>query len=109
MQRAEWRAAVVLILACWAGPAPAAESEGRAILQKNCGRCHAVTAGATSPIEKAPNLWDTLGTYPSERLDVELAEGIGSHHEKMPQIQFTDEEITAIYHYLHGNEAGAQD
>jgi len=87
----------------------AAESDGQAILQKNCGRCHAVTAGATSPLKKAPNLWDTLGSYPADRLDVELAEGVGSHHKTMPQIQFTDEEITAIYYYLHGGDAGAKD
>jgi cytochrome c len=110
MQRAEWRAALAAaVLGCCAGPALAATSEGEALLQKNCGHCHAVTAGAKSPLKKAPNLWDALGSYPSERLDVELAEGVGSHHKTMPQIQFTDEEITAIYYYLHGDDAGAKD
>jgi mono/diheme cytochrome c family protein len=100
------RAALLLaILACCAQPALAAESsasQGKALLEKNCGRCHAVAAGAASPLEQAPNLWDKLSVYPGERLEVELGEGIGSRHETMPQIQFSDENITSIYYYLHG-------
>lgn len=103
-------AAMLVILACCVGPALATEgSEGKALLQKNCGRCHAVAAGETSPLKQAPNLWDVLGSYPIERLDVELAEGIGSHHKAMPQIQFSDEDITRIFYYLHGDEAGTKD
>jgi len=110
MQRAEARAALaVAVLVCGAQAALAATSEGQALLEKNCSRCHAVTAGATSPLKEAPNLWDKLGSYPNERLEFELAEGIGSTHETMPQIQFTDEEITAIYYYLHGDDAGAKE
>ncbi len=102
-------AIVAIVLACCLRPGLAAEeSEGKAILEKNCGRCHAVAAGAASPLKQAPNLWDKLRSYPDERLDFELAEGIGSRHETMPQIQFTDEEITAIFYYLHGNGDGTQ-
>lgn len=43
-----------------------------------------------------------LRSYPVERLDFELSEGIGSTHPTMPQIQFTDEQITAIFYYLNG-------
>lgn len=70
-------------------------------MEHNCGRCHAVAADAKSPLSKAPNLWGLLRTYPVERLDVELAEGVGSTHPAMPQVQFKDEDITAIYYYLH--------
>jgi len=77
-------------------------SEGRAILERNCGRCHAVAAGDPSPLKEAPNLAIVLGSYPGERLEVELGEGIGSRHRDMPQIQFSAEEITSIYYYLHG-------
>jgi mono/diheme cytochrome c family protein len=104
-----WRAAAAATALACCVQAAAATSDGQALLEKNCGRCHGVTAGAASPLEKAPNLWDKLRSYPSERLDVELAEGVGSHHETMPQIQFTDEQITAIYYYLHGKAAGAKD
>jgi mono/diheme cytochrome c family protein len=56
-----------------------------------------------SPIGLAPNLWEKLRTYPTERLEFELAEGIGSRHPTMPQVQFTAEEIAAIETYLAGD------
>jgi cytochrome c len=79
-------------------------ADGKALLEKNCSRCHAVVAGAESPLKQAPNLWIVLGSYPHERLEAELAEGIGSRHREMPQIQFSAEEIASIYYYLHGKE-----
>jgi len=98
------RAALILVvLACYTRPGLAAEiSEGRAILERNCGRCHAVDAGDASPLKEAPNLAIVLRSYPGERLELELGEGIGSRHRDMPQIQFSAEEITSIYYYLHG-------
>jgi mono/diheme cytochrome c family protein len=86
-------------------PAGAAESEdGKAILERNCARCHAVSPGAASPLRGAPNLFTVLGSYPDERLEAELSEGIGSRHPTMPQIQFSIEDITSIYYYLHGEQ-----
>lgn len=72
---------------------------GRALLEKNCARCHAI---ALDPLKAAPNLWIVLRSYPTDRLEFELAEGIGSRHREMPQIQFTSEEISAIEAYLSG-------
>jgi mono/diheme cytochrome c family protein len=90
-------------LVAGASPGRAAEgNDGQALLESNCGRCHAVTAGAASPLKQAPNLYTVLGSYPGERLEFELAEGIGSRHRFMPQIQFSAEDISAIYYYLHG-------
>ena len=63
--------------------------------------CH---AGDPSPLKEAPNLAIVLGSYPGERLELGLGEGIGSRHAEMPQIQFSAEEITSIYYYLHGKE-----
>jgi mono/diheme cytochrome c family protein len=97
--------AALLGLACAGGAALAAEGDaGKALLESNCGRCHGVAAGAASPLAGAPNLFVVLGSYPGERLDAELSEGIGSRHRDMPQIQFTAEEIASIYYYLHGEE-----
>ena len=98
-----WRIAalgIVSLACCLAAEA----SDGKAILERNCGRCHAVIAGAESPLKEAPNLWIVLGSYPGERLEVELSEGKGSRHREMPQIQFSAEEIASIYYYLHGKE-----
>ncbi len=104
------RSALMLaVLVCGPLPALAAENAGKALLRENCGACHAVATGEKSRLRKAPNLFDTLSTYPDERLDFELAEGVGSRHPTMPQVQFSDEEITAIYYYLHSDAAGAKD
>jgi len=103
--RRHWRIAAMVIfcLACYGRPGLAAEaSDGKALLETNCGRCHAVVAEAESPLKAAPNLWDVLGSYPGERLEIELGEGKGSRHPEMPQIQFSTEEIESIYYYLHG-------
>jgi len=100
-----WRIAAMVIVsvACHGLPGLAAEGrDGKAILERNCGRCHAVMAGGESPLKEAPNLWSVLGSYPGERLEVELGEGKGSRHPEMPQIQFSTEEIDSIYYYLHG-------
>jgi cytochrome c len=78
------------------------KASGKALLEKNCGRCHALTAGPPSPLKEAPNLWIVLRSYPVERLEFELSEGIGSRHKEMPQLQFTSEEITNIEEYLFG-------
>ena len=100
---------VFVSLACYGQPSFAAEgSDGKAILERNGGRCHAVMAGAESPLKAAPNLWIVLGAYPGERLEFELAEGIGSRHREMPQIQFSAEDITGIYYYLHGKGPDAE-
>jgi hypothetical protein len=45
-----------------------------------------------------------LRSYPSERLDFELAEDMGSRHPATPQIQFTSEEIAAVQNYLAGDQ-----
>jgi len=104
------RAALIFVaMALYIRPSLAAESsDGRAILEKNCGRCHAVAPADASPLKEAPNLAIVLGSYPGERLELELGEGIGSRHRDMPQIQFSAEEITSIYYYLHGKEPDSE-
>lgn len=102
MRRGRWYAA--LVGAIFAGPASTLAVEdpsGKMLLQRHCGRCHALSAETQSPLPQSPNLWIVLGSYPEDRLEFELAEGIGSRHRDMPQVQFTAEEIASIKHYLH--------
>ena len=101
MRRVRWYA--TLMGAALAGPASALSAEdlsGKVLLERHCGRCHGLSAGAQSPLLQAPNLWTVLGSYPEERLEFELAEGIGSRHRDMPQVQFSVEEIASIKRYL---------
>jgi cytochrome c len=97
-----WPALLLGFLALSPGTAQAAASPGRDLLERHCGRCHALAADETSPLREAPNLWIVLRSYPTERLAFELAEGIGSRHASMPQVQFTADEIHSIESYLFG-------
>ncbi|WP_334145426.1 c-type cytochrome [Hyphomicrobium sp.] len=91
---------LIAFLAGAAGATQAAEDPGGALLETRCGRCHGIAAEAKSRLKAAPNLSDTLRAYPTDRLEFELAEGIGSRHPGMPQIQFTSEEIALVKAYL---------
>ncbi len=93
-------AVLSVLIAGAASPAVSAEHSGKVLLEERCGRCHAVSAGVKSPLGNAPNLWDVLRSYPPDQLEFELAEGMGSKHREMPQIQFTSEEIASVQNYL---------
>jgi cytochrome c len=103
MRQSRFAVILGLLFLFYQGSSEAAEGEnGKALLEKNCARCHALTDGASSPLKEAPNLWTVLRSYSSERLEFELSEGIGSRHKDMPQIQFSSEEIEKIQNYLAG-------
>jgi mono/diheme cytochrome c family protein len=78
------------------------EIDGKALLQKNCARCHSIEATGASPLKGAPPLREVYLKYPIEMLEYDLAEGFGSKHRDMPQIQFSSEQADAILDYLGG-------
>jgi cytochrome c len=61
-------------------------ADGKAILQKNCSRCHSIAATGASPLPQAPPLREVYLKYPIEQLEGGFAEGMGSKHQAMPQI-----------------------
>jgi mono/diheme cytochrome c family protein len=79
---------------------PAAESEGKAILENHCGRCHSLGASGESPLPQAPPLREVYLQYPIDQLEEGFAEGMGSKHRDMPQIQFSSDQVAAILNYL---------
>jgi len=100
-------AALVGLLTIGSGSALAAENaspeiDGRALLEKNCARCHSIEASGASPLKGAPPLRQVYLKYPIEMLQYDLAEGFGSKHRDMPQIQFSSEQADAILDYLGG-------
>ena len=99
-------AALGCLLTIGVGSVPAAEGaspeiDGKALLQKNCARCHSIEATGGSPLKGAPPLREVYLKYPIEMLQYDLAEGFGSKHRDMPQIQFSAE-ADAILDYLGG-------
>ena len=104
MKMSAFSLALLILVLILTGPARSEETGGQSILKDRCGRCHAVMPKTKSPIGSAPNLWEILRSYPSERLEFELAEGMGSRHPAMPQIQFSSEEVTAVQSYLAADQ-----
>jgi len=96
--------AAFLVLSCTSLSQSAVGDSGKSLLERNCGRCHAIAPDVPSPLKEAPNLVVVLSSYTTERLEFELSEGIGSKHRDMPQIQFTANEIRSIEDYLSGRE-----
>jgi mono/diheme cytochrome c family protein len=76
------------------------ETEGKAILENHCARCHSIGASGESLFHEAPPLREIYLRSPIEQLSQGLAEGMGSRHREMPQIQFSTEEVAAILDYL---------
>jgi len=77
-----------------------AANEGKTILEANCGRCHSLEATGASPLPQAPPLGEVYLKYPIDQLEQGFAEGMGSKHRDMPQIQFSDDQVAAILSYL---------
>jgi cytochrome c len=75
-------------------------SDGKALLEANCSRCHSIEATGGSPLEKALPLREVYLKYPIEQLEEGFAEGMGSRHRDMPQIQFSPDQVAAILSYL---------
>jgi cytochrome c len=102
------RTRICCMLVCLALPLVPARSaraastanDGKALLEKNCARCHSITPTGPSPLAKAPPLRDVYRRFPIQELESGFAEGMGSRHRDMPQIQFSTEQVSAILDYL---------
>lgn len=73
---------------------------GKALLEAHCAKCHSIAATGESPLPKAPPLRQVYLKYPIEQLEEGFAEGMGSRHRDMPQIQFSPDQVEAILTYL---------
>ena len=100
------RILIVGFLLCLSAASAAADSRqlsnrGKAILQHNCGRCHAIESIGESPLKQAPPMRDIYARFAPRELQAELKEGMVSKHRAMPQIDFSDEDVDAILAYLY--------
>lgn len=74
--------------------------KGRALLEANCGRCHAIGAEGESTHKEAPPFRVVVSRYPPDNLAEALAEGLVSGHPDMPEFVFEPDEVEAITAYL---------
>jgi mono/diheme cytochrome c family protein len=100
------QALIVGLLVSWSAASNAAttgelRSRGKALLQENCSRCHAIGARGRSPLKAAPPMRTIYGRFAPRELQAELREGMVSRHRAMPQIDFSDEDTDAILAYLY--------
>jgi mono/diheme cytochrome c family protein len=101
MIRGRWLAALGF-LAVLSVPAHADDvlARGQALLEKNCGSCHATGRSDSSRQSGAP-AFRTLGQrYPVDSLEEALAEGLMVGHPAMPEFSFDADEVGAIIDYL---------
>ncbi len=75
-------------------------ANGRAILEANCGRCHATGTEGDSPLAAAPHFRELGENYPVSDLQEALAEGILTGHPEMPEFAFEPDEVADIIAYL---------
>jgi len=74
--------------------------QGRVLVQRNCGMCHATGRGGASPQPPALPFRDLHKRYDIDDLGEALAEGILTGHPAMPEFRFTPDEVTSILRYL---------
>jgi mono/diheme cytochrome c family protein len=85
------------------GPALAQDPQvvqGRDIVQRNCGMCHAIGRADASPNAAAPAFRELNKRYPLDNLAEALGEGIITGHPQMPEFAFPPEQVSAIISYL---------
>jgi cytochrome c len=73
---------------------------GHAIVDRNCGMCHATGLTGSSPNPEAPPFRLLHQRIDVDDLSEALAEGIMTGHEAMPEFRFEPREVDAIVTYL---------
>lgn len=73
---------------------------GKALAEKLCARCHAVSSTGNSPHKKAPPFRTFASKWPLESLEEPLAEGIVVGHHAMPEFKFKPAQITDLLGYI---------
>jgi mono/diheme cytochrome c family protein len=74
--------------------------QGKALVEANCARCHAIGATDTSNHPDAPAFRTLSQRYPIDALAEALAEGISTGHPDMPEFVASPQQIDAILAYV---------
>ena len=74
--------------------------QGKALVETNCARCHAIGATDTSNHPDAPAFRTLSQRYPIDALAEALAEGISTGHPDMPEFVASPQQIDAILAYV---------
>lgn len=98
------RAMAVLFLFGLAASAAAEGADGiahgKALVEANCARCHAVGANDTGSHPEAPPFRTLSERYPLDALEEAFVEGITTGHPDMPEFVATPEQVADILAYI---------
>lgn len=83
-------------------PAQAANNidKGKAFVERNCARCHAIGLDDDSHMPEAPPLRSLHTRYPVDSLYEAFSEGIVTGHPQMPQFQLDADTISDMLAYI---------
>lgn len=93
-------AGAAILWATGAAGADALVERGRALVEANCSRCHALEPGQQSPHGEAPPFGTLSERYPLDALEEAFVEGISTGHPDMPEFTATPGQIEAIIAYI---------
>lgn len=74
---------------------------GRALVEANCSRCHAIGDTGASPNPKAPEFRALALKHPVLALREPLSRGIAAQHDEMPKFALNDTDIDRIVAYIN--------
>jgi mono/diheme cytochrome c family protein len=77
---------------------------GVVIARTYCARCHSIDKVSQSPLAVAPPFRDLHKSYPVERLEEPLAEGLVTGHPSMPEFRFDPDQIGDFIAFLKSLE-----
>ncbi|MDT3684372.1 MAG: cytochrome c [Pseudorhodoplanes sp.] len=77
---------------------------GVVIARTYCARCHSIDKVSRSPLAIAPPFRDLHKSYPVERLEEPLAEGLVTGHPSMPEFRFDPDQIGDFIAFLKSLE-----
>lgn len=83
-----------------AAPDTTAIAKGKALVERNCGACHALGTVGPSPFRDAPPFRDVATRYFEPELEDSLNEGVATEHPAMPDWRMTPEQAHAISAYI---------
>jgi len=95
-------ASLLLVLACVPANSQSYGNvvKGKAFVERNCARCHAVGLNDDSHIPEAPALRTLHNRYPIDSLSEAFAEGIVTAHPQMPQFELDTLTIGDMLAYI---------
>lgn len=73
---------------------------GRALLQDNCSRCHAIGKVDVSALKAAPPFRVIGQSFDLDEFARYLTRGVASSHPDMPEFRFDEEDAAAVVSYL---------